>query len=107
MNKIDRRTDAVLGPERDESGAVRRVWVSARTGAGIEDLAGALGERFEPSGPSQELRLSPGSGRMRARLYALGAVLGERPCADGGSVVEVRITEGDLIRLRADAGIDT
>ena len=41
---------------------------------------------------------------MRARLYALGAVLGERPCEDGGSVLEVRIAEQDLVRLEAEAG---
>ena len=80
------------------------MWVSARTGAGIEELAGALGERFEARGPSRKLRLTPGSGRMRARLYALGAVLGERPCDDGGSIVEVRIAERDFDRLKAEAG---
>ena len=103
MNKIDRRPEPAPGPERDGAGAVRRVWVSARTGEGIEALAAALGERFAP--PARALRLPPGSGRMRARLYALGAVLGERPCDDGGSVLEVRIAEADLARLQADAGL--
>ena len=104
MNKIDRRAEPVPGPERDEAGAVRRVWLSARTGEGMEGLAGALGERFAPPGPCRTLRLPPGSGRMRARLYALGAVLEERPCDDGGAVVEVRIAEEDLVRLQAEAG---
>ena len=104
MNKIDRRAGAIPAPERDAAGGLRRVWVSARTGAGIGELGTALGERFEPSGPSRALRLPPGSGRMRARLYALGAVLGERPCEDGGSVLEVRIAEQDLVRLEAEAG---
>ena len=104
MNKVDRRAGPAPGTERDDTGAVRRVWLSARTGEGIEALAAALGERFEASGPSRELRLPPGSGRMRARLYALGAVLGERPCDDGGSIMEVRIAEEDLARLWAAAG---
>ena len=99
MNKVDRRVGPVPGPERDDIGAVRRVWLSARTGVGVEALGAALGERFEASGPSRELRLPPGSGRMRARLYELGAVLGERPCDDGGSIVEVRISERDLLPL--------
>ena len=104
MNKTDRRAEPAPAPERDDTGAVRRVWVSARTGEGIADLLAALEERFGPSGPSRELHLPPGSGRTRARLYALGAVLGERPCDDGGSVLEVRIAERDLARLDVDAG---
>ena len=104
MNKVDRRTEPTPGTERDDTGAVRRVWLSARTGEGLGELSAALGERFEASGPSRELRLPPGSGRMRARLYELGAVLGERPCDDGGSIVEVRISSRDLSRLEADAG---
>ena len=102
MNKVDRRAGPKPGIERDDIGAVRRVWVSARTGAGFEDLAAALGERFEAAERSRELHLPPGSGRMRARLYALGAVLGERPRDDGGSVVEVRIADRDLGRLEAE-----
>ena len=102
MNKVDRRAGPIPGTERDEIGAVRRVWVSARSGAGIEDLAAALGERFEAAARSRELHLPPGSGRMRARLYALGAVLGERPRDDGGSVVDVRIADRDLGRLEAE-----
>ena len=104
MNKVDRRAGGVPGPERDDTGAVRRVWLSARTGEGVDALATAVGERFEASGSRRELRLPPGSGRTRARLYDLGAVLNERPCEDGGSIVEVRIAERDLARLGVDAG---
>ena len=80
------------------------MWLSARTGEGIEALSAALGERFETTGPSRELRLPPGSGRMRARLYETGRCSGRRPCDDGGSIVEVRIADRDLVRLKADAG---
>ena len=99
MNKVDRRPGPVPDPERDDTGTVRRVWLSARTGEGVEALCAALGERFETSYPIRELRLPPGDGRMRARLYELGTVQGERPCEDGGSIVEVRIADRDLARL--------
>ena len=104
MNKVDRRRGPVPGTERDDSDTARRVWVSARTGTGLEELTAVLGERFEASVQPRELRLPPGSGRIRARLYALGAVLGERPCDDGGAVVEVRISDRDLARLSSEAG---
>lgn len=51
MNKIDR--DESLQPriERDESGRIRRVWVSAQTGAGLELIRDILRELF----PAPEL----------------------------------------------------
>ena len=103
MNKIDRRGESVPGTERDGTGAIHRVWLSARTGDGVGELSTALGERFEASGPGRELRLPPGSGRMRARLYELGAVVEEWPCDDGGSIALVRISNRDLSRLEAEA----
>jgi len=103
MNKVDRRTGPAPDPERDDTGSVRRVWLSARTGEGVEALGAALGERFEATCPIREFRLPPGDGRMRARLYELGTVQGERASEDGGSIVEVRIADRDLARLRADA----
>jgi GTP-binding protein HflX len=56
-NKIDA---AGLAPavERDEYGRIRRVFVSARTGAGLADLRGAIAEaaRTRPTRtPSPEL----------------------------------------------------
>ncbi len=51
MNKIDR--DESLEPriERDETGRIRRVWVSAQTGAGLELIRDILRELF----PAPEL----------------------------------------------------
>ena len=103
MNKIDRRTGPVPRPERDDAGVVHRVWTSARTGAGLQELVAVLGERFEASAKRRELHLSPRSGRLRARLYEAGAVLGERACEEGGWIVEVRIADRELHRLEAEA----
>ena len=70
MNKVDRRAGPNPGIERDDAGVVRRVWVSARTGAGIEALAAALGERFEAAARSRELHL-PARERPAARASLL------------------------------------
>ena len=43
-NKIDRGADWSRGVERDEYGRISRVFVSARTGAGLELLRGAIAE---------------------------------------------------------------
>ncbi len=53
LNKID-LAGLPAGVERDEYGRIARVFVSARTGAGIDALRAALDERFSPPLPSLE-----------------------------------------------------
>jgi GTP-binding protein HflX len=53
FNKID-AAGLPAGFERDEYGRIRRVFVSARTGAGLELLRAALDERFSPAVPAAE-----------------------------------------------------
>jgi GTP-binding protein HflX len=48
-NKID-QADLAPGIERDESGTIARVRLSALTGAGCADLRAALAERFPADG---------------------------------------------------------
>lgn len=76
MNKIDVRGD---GPhtERDSEGDINRVFVSARTGAGMDMLLDALSKRLGPQKIESIVRFPLSEGRLRSRLYSLGAVLGE------------------------------
>lgn len=53
LNKID-LAGLPAGFERDEYGRIARVFVSARTGAGVDVLRAALDERFAPPLPSPE-----------------------------------------------------
>ena len=71
--------------ETDELGQARRIWLSARTGAGTEQLVAALGKFLGPTIIHGRLRLTPQFGRARARLYSVGAVLHET-VLDGGDV---------------------
>ena len=45
------------------------------------------------------LSLAPAEGRLRARLYEKGAVVGERVEDDGGISLEVRLPRRDLEQL--------
>jgi GTPase len=75
-NKIDRIDGAE--PRHDPASAGRdRLWLSARTGAGLDLLRAALVARFSDRRLVAELRLSPSEGRLRARLHALGAIRDE------------------------------
>ena len=82
--------------ERDEEGVVRRVWLSAATGAGVGLLHEALAERFGARLVTLRLHLSPQHGRARAELFRRAAVLEEAAAADGGWDVTIELAERDL-----------
>lgn len=99
-NKIDRLG---MAPriDRDATGRVRRVWLSAATGAGVELLAEAISEHLRRDTFEGRLHLPPAAGRLRARLYALGAVRSEQVGTDGAWLVEVSLPLRELAVLRA------
>ncbi|OBS08804.1 ribosome rescue GTPase HflX [Acidihalobacter prosperus] len=97
FNKID-CIEAAPRIDRDAEGRPVRAWVSAQTGAGIDELLTALKEYFMPDVVHGWVHLPASAGRLRARLFGLGAVLDERVDDCGGSELEVR-----LPRRRYDA----
>ena len=99
FNKIDLLPDAEPRLERDSSGQVRRVWVSARTGSGIDLLLGALSERFQGELLHQKIRLGPGEGALRAWFFAHARVLGDQTTNDGGWEMEMMVPRIELERL--------
>jgi GTP-binding protein HflX len=109
-NKIDVLGDGAAdeGPriERHESGEVKRVWLSARTGAGLELLTEALAERFGMRVARTRLHLGPGLGRARAELFRRAAVRHESVADDGGWDLDVELPESDLVALCRREGID-
>lgn len=105
-NKIDR-----FGGEpridRDEQGRVRRVWLSAADGQGLALLEQALAEFLQRESVHGWLRMPATEGRLRARLYELGAVLDESADERGCWFLEVELPQRDLDRLlkRAHPGV--
>jgi len=91
--------------ERDAAGVAQRVWVSAHSGSGLEALAQAIAERAGALRIERRLRLPPAAGRLRAKLFALGAVTAEQMDTDGTSVLDVLIVPRDLERLTRDEGL--
>lgn len=99
-NKID-----VLGLEprvdRGADGLPCRVWVSAQSGAGIGLLRDAIAEHLQQDFVHEWLPLTPSQGRLRARLYAQGAVVSEEVGDDGAIRLEVRLPRPLLAQLMA------
>lgn len=85
--------------ERDPNGVAERVWVSARSGAGLEPLRQAIAERLGGGLREARLTLPPQAGRLRARLHASEAVQEEAPSEAGGWELRVRMPAERLERL--------
>jgi GTP-binding protein HflX len=81
-NKIDRLGEPAR-LERDSSGCVTQIWISAAQGLGLELLKEAMAERLDLKAQRLWLHLPPGAGAQRARLYAGGVVREERSLDDG------------------------
>lgn len=105
-NKVDLLPDMQPGVERDENGRPWRVWVSAHTGAGIDELLAAIAELLGEDTIATSLTLGPSQARLRARFYQNGAVLDEHIDAAGDSVLELRLPKADFQRLLREAGLD-
>jgi GTP-binding protein HflX len=107
--EVYNKIDAVPCPPRrefDELNGRYRVWLSARTGAGVELLESIITEHAFNTARPRRLRLPPAAGRLRARLFDYGAVRREVSADGGGWIVDLEITDAQLRRLCAEAGVD-
>ena len=93
------------GVDRDAQGVVRRVWVSAATGAGLEALSQALLARCRSTWVHAEVSLPPASGRARARLFEWGVVKAESVDEQGGHQLRVWMPAQRLERWRQSEAI--
>lgn len=104
-NKIDLLDDSSPHTDKDENGNIQRIWLSAREGAGIDELLLALGSYFRADLVHEWIRLTPAEGRLRARLYEMGAVINERNDEQGNWQLEIELSRQDWARLSEQEGI--
>jgi GTP-binding protein HflX len=99
FNKIDLIDETVPVIDRDANGAIKRVWVSAQDGAGIDQLCGALEELFRQEQVHRTVQLRPTDGRLRALLFEHGQVISDRADEKGGWKMEVEMARRDFEQL--------
>jgi GTP-binding protein HflX len=87
-NKADLLAEAPR-VELDESDRVRRVWLSAQTGAGADALIEAIAQFLGPELVHRHIVLKPDEGRARSKFFAAGAVLGEQSLPGGAIDLEI------------------
>jgi GTPase len=91
--------------ELDELGRVRRVWLSACTGLGTEQLIDAIAQFLGPQIVHGQLRLAPQFGRARARLFEAGAVLREQVLSNGDSELEISMPKASFEQFCRNEGL--
>ena len=105
FNKVD-----VLGEDphvdTDEHGNVRRVWLSAHSGAGVPLLIDAIGRFLGPELVHRHVVLKPHAGRARARFFEAGAVIAEKTLPTGESDLEVSMPRRAFEHLCRAEGLE-
>jgi GTP-binding protein HflX len=97
-NKID-RLGVAPRLERDASGRVTQVWISAAAGQGIDLLAQAIAERLDLGVEHRWLELPAGGGALRARLFADRVVRAEHALEDGRMRLLVELPRAEFAVL--------
>ncbi|MCG8671440.1 MAG: GTPase HflX [Pseudomonadales bacterium] len=98
-NKIDLMGDFPAKIVRDDEGIPQSVWLSARTGEGIELLFEALRGRLGKDVVSQQVKVAPHMGQLRALLYQSKAVQAEEVDDQGCTLMTIRLPKKDYYQI--------
>ena len=105
FNKIDLIHGREPRIDRDADGKPVRVWVSAKTGAGMDLLLSAVTEILAGELIQQKLVLMPEHARLRSRLYDKGAVQDESVDGEGFFHLQVKLARESLLRIISEEGL--
>ena len=103
FNKIDLLDGMLPRIDRDESGKPIRVWLSAKSGAGVDLLLQALTELFSRNKVKKICHLLPTQGDIRAKLFKFAHILTEEHTQNGGWDIAIEIDKKHLGLLKSVA----
>lgn len=106
FNKIDLLPDCEPRIQRDDTGRPTRVWVSAKTGAGLDLLQQAVTELLAGSMAVETLRISPQQAKLRSQLYEKGFIEAEHVDEQGFYELRLRLPRRDLNRIIQQEGAE-
>ncbi|MEE9396769.1 MAG: ribosome rescue GTPase HflX [Methylococcales bacterium] len=101
FNKIDLLERHQPRVERNSKGEVDRIWLSAGTSEGIEQLGTVLGEYFQPQRVVLKVNIPAAQGAVRSKLYEFSKVLREDVNDYGDWQLEIEIAKKNLGLLRS------
>lgn len=106
FNKLD-LLDRAPRIERDHTGHATAVWLSAQTGDGVDLLSEVLADHFRRDMVRRRIRLPVGAGRLRAKLFDVGAIRRERVMDDGSSELLIEMPQALFEKIARDGGLTT
>ena len=86
--------------DRDDTGQVRRIWLSAHTGGGTDLLLEAIAEFLHQGRVRGTVQLDVSQARLRALLYDQARVYAEHMHDDGSWELDLEIDKHRYERLR-------
>ena len=98
FNKID-LADYEPRVDLNQQGKAERVWLSAKTGAGFDELKGVIADFFLPQTLCCEITLKPDEGQLRSRLHEEKVITKETYNDDGSVNLVVNISEIQIKKL--------
>mgnify|MGYP000178539807 CR=1 FL=1 len=96
MEEID-----ISSADSDDEKKMIRVWLSAKTGVGIEHLREAITQHFLGASHEETLVLTASQAKLRAMLYAWGVVVKESIDEQGSWLLSVRFTQEQRARFES------
>ncbi len=105
-NKIDLLDGVEPRIERDARNKPTGVWLSGHSGAGLELLVKAMVELLSGAIHQGTYYLTPRQARLRAQFYRANGVVAEQSTENGGTILQVRLTQADFSRLLKTEGIE-
>lgn len=99
FNKIDLISGVEPHIQRDQDGKPTRVWLSAKTGAGLELLRDAISELLAGAFLVETLIIKPEQARLRSQLYDSGFIESEEIEESGVWKLRVRLPKDYLDRV--------
>lgn len=99
FNKADLKAEVASGIVRDESGKPVRVNVSAKTGAGLDELLQAVSELLTLDQCQFKLLLTHKDGKLRSALYEFKAIVSQTYTETGEELLEVKLKPTDAARI--------
>ena len=105
-NKIDQNEALSARVETDENGFPGRVWLSAKTGEGIEGLLDAIIQFIRSRVQHHRLYLPASAGKLRAHLFDMGVVRNEEYDEKGGWMMEVDMESHRLDQIFRESGLE-
>ncbi len=105
MNKIDCLDHFEPRLDRDKSGRVYRVWISSKTGEGIDLLYQALAEQLSGMMTRASIELAVTSAYIRSEIHNIGYIHTEKVDDFGRWILEINVTHHYLSKLLNKKGV--